>query len=87
MPVFVSKVLGQHYDLAHVIGIVRHLPVDRLHHRVGLAANGDGMPEVVFRERLKRAELPTDETELAAAQNGGAALSHSSVPGASASGR
>src|ERR1019366_4742049 len=35
-----TKVLGQHDDLPDVIGIVSDLPVDGLHHRVILAADG-----------------------------------------------
>ncbi len=41
----------QHY-LPYMIGIVRHLPVESLGDRMRLAANGDGLAEVINGQRF-----------------------------------
>ena len=50
------EVLGQQSNLSAVVGVMRDLPVDGLHHRVGLSADCDGAAQVPFGQGLKRAE-------------------------------
>src|ERR1700694_125909 len=40
LPMVAGKVFGNEHDLADVVGVVRELPIDGLHHGVRLAANG-----------------------------------------------
>src|ERR1700690_653277 len=49
-------VFGQENDLSAVVGVVRDLAVDGLHHRMRLAANGDGGSDVSVGKRRERIE-------------------------------
>src|ERR1700687_1881450 len=53
---FVLKMLGKEDDLAAVIGIVPHLPVDGLHYGMRLAANRNRAVHVGLTERFDRGE-------------------------------
>jgi len=41
-------------DLSHVIRIVGHLAVDRLHHRMRFSANGDGLGQIRVAQTFQR---------------------------------
>src|SRR5208283_582787 len=62
-----GEVLGEKRDLPDVVGVMRHLPVDGLHHGVGLGANVNGARKIGIaepRQRVKQtfpAALPRRE--------------------------
>src|ERR1035438_281903 len=65
-------VLGQQHNLSHVTRVMRHLPVDGLHHRVRFAADHDAAPSrmqsarrVTFRDDNPRAAKRTINDMLA----------------------
>src|SRR3979411_861878 len=58
LPFARSKMFGQENDLSGVLGIVRDLPIDSLHDRMGLAANRDPAHDGLGRERSDGREQP-----------------------------
>src|SRR5450759_525310 len=55
LPLPGTKVFGQHNNLPDVVGIMSHLPVDGLHHRVFLAADGHRASDIGLAQRTQRA--------------------------------
>src|SRR5687767_1361862 len=51
-----SKVLREEDDLAYVVRMMGELPVERLHHRMPLAANEHVAQQVVTRQGSQRGE-------------------------------
>src|SRR5579864_118539 len=55
-PLIALEVFGEQDDLAAVVGVMRELARDGLHHGMGLAANGCGTHEFGVRERRESAK-------------------------------
>jgi len=74
--------LGQHDDLPDVVGIVRQLPVDGLHHRVILAADGHRAYQIDLAQRTQRAPhaIPTFLPQLHQLRARGRGLDELAVP-------
>src|SRR5579859_2566212 len=51
-----SKMLGKKQNLADVMGVMRNLPIDGLHHGVWFRANRNGSRKVGLGQRFERVE-------------------------------
>src|SRR5579864_3148472 len=53
-PLTGTQMLGQKYELADMLGVVRNLPIDRLQHGMRFAADGDGAHHVLRLQSVDR---------------------------------
>ena len=51
-PLSMLEVLGEEHNLSAMVGVMRHLAIDGLHHRMGFAANGHGSLQILARRAV-----------------------------------